>query len=114
MTQFIQRRVLCSAASAISLLIVLRTTTLSAALVTDPNDPRNWQGATVGTFAALYYGADTPANRQLVVDNQLLDDGLFNFAGATPATVISAVGIAGTGTSLDSTGTGSYAYVSGG
>ena len=24
-----------------------------AALLADPNDPRNWQGATVGTFADL-------------------------------------------------------------
>lgn len=45
--------------------------------ITDPNDPRNWQGATVGTFAQLIHGADTLANRQLIVDSQLLDDGLW-------------------------------------
>lgn len=59
-----------------------------AALVTDPNDARNWQGATVGTFAALYYGSDTLVNRQLVVSNQLLDDSNFSAAGYTPASMI--------------------------
>src|SRR5262245_25211443 len=84
-------------------------------LLTDPNDPRNWQGATVGTFATLYYGADTPANRQLVIDNNLLDDGIFGFAGATPATLLpSRSAVIGTGESSDLTGTGSYAYTSGG
>jgi hypothetical protein len=81
--------------------------------VTDPNDPRNWQGATVGTFAQLFYGADNAANRQLVVDNELLDDGLFPFAGATPASLVPnawSLGAVSTGTSLDLTGTGSYNY----
>lgn len=69
--------------------------------VTDPNDPRNWLGATVGTFAALYYGADTLANRQRVVDNQLLVDGIFDPTGAVPATLVSAGGNGGClGTSL--------------
>jgi hypothetical protein len=85
-----------------------------AAPVTDPNDPRNWQGATVGTFAGLYFGSDTLANRQQVIDKGLLDDGLFSFAGATAATLIKADGLLGTGTSLDTTGTGSFAYTSGG
>jgi hypothetical protein len=86
----------------------------SAVLVTDPNDPRNWQGATVGTFAALYYGSDTLANRQLVVDNQLLDDGIFDPTDFIPSTLIISVGQysgQGGGTSLDLTGTGSYDYV---
>ena len=48
-----------------------------AATVTDPNDARSWQGATVGTFAALIYGTDTLANRQLIVGAALLDDGLW-------------------------------------
>ena len=48
-----------------------------ALLVTDPNDGRNWQGATVGTFANLVYGSNTLATRTQVVTNQLLDDGLF-------------------------------------
>lgn len=84
-----------------------------AALVTDPNDPRVWQGATVGTFAALYYGSDTPANRQAVVDDQLLDDGIFNSAGYTAATLVAtpwASGFVSTGFSHDLTGTGSFAY----
>ena len=49
-----------------------------AALLTDPNDARSWQGANVGTFATLYYGSNTLANRQLVIDNKLMDDGIFN------------------------------------
>lgn len=88
-------------------------TAAQAALVTDPNDARSWQGATVGTFAALYYGTDTLANRQLVVTNQLLDDGLFNSAGFAAATLISGGGGC-LGTSTDSTGTGSLAYFCGG
>jgi hypothetical protein len=80
----------------------------NAVLLTDPNDARSWQGATVGTFAALYYGSDTLANRQLVIDNKLLDDGLFDFKGATAAAMIAGGG--GTGRSLDTTGSGSFAY----
>ncbi len=88
--------------------------TASAALITDPNDARNWQGATVGTFAQLYYGADNATTRQQVVDNQLLDDGLFDPTGYTLSTMIQNVGGAAAGTSLDTTGTGSYAYSLGG
>ncbi len=80
----------------------------SAALVTNPDDPRIWQGATVGTFAQLYYGSNTLANRQLVVDNKLLDDGIFNSTGFVGAAMIAGGG--GVGTSLDLTGTGGYAY----
>ena len=36
----------------------------SAALVTNPNDVRTWQGATVGTFANLFYGADNSTTRE--------------------------------------------------
>ena len=54
-----------------------------AALITDPNDPRTWQGAGVGTFAQLFYGADNLANRTLVVNNKLLDDSFFNASGFT-------------------------------
>ncbi|CAG1016215.1 hypothetical protein BURC_01199 [Burkholderiaceae bacterium] len=82
----------------------------SAALVTDPDDARSWQGATVGTFAQLYYGSNTLANRQLVVNNNLLDDGIFSSAGFVGATMIQATGVGSTGTSLDNTGTGSYGY----
>ncbi len=60
----------------------------SAGLIADPNDSRNWQGANVGTFANLFYGSNTSANRQLVVDNNLLDDGVFNTAGYTVGTLI--------------------------
>jgi hypothetical protein len=94
--------------------ILLPAHVASAVLVTDPNDPRIWQGATVGTFAALYYGSDTPANRQLVVDNQLLDDGIFDPTDYIASTLIISVGQysgQGGGTSLDLTGTGGYAYV---
>lgn len=82
----------------------------AAAPVTNPDDPRNWQGATVGTFAQLYYGSDTSVTRQQVIDRGLLDDGVFNATG-TAGTLISATGIIGCGASLDTTGTGSLAYV---
>lgn len=62
--------------------------TASAALVTNASDPRSWQGATVGTFAQLYYGADNATNRGLVVSNQLLDDSYFNASGYTGASLI--------------------------
>ena len=84
-----------------------------ADLVTNPDDPRNWQGATVGTFAELYYGSNTLANRQLVVTNTLLDDGIFNTTGYLAGTLIKSIGDysgQGGGTSTDLTGTGGYAY----
>lgn len=97
--------------------------TASAAPVSDPNDPRSWQGATVGTFAQLYYGSNTPANRTLVTSNQLLDDGYFNGSGYTGASLIKYNGVDtvanpgyGTyGTSLDQPGSsngsdGTYNY----
>lgn len=86
-----------------------------AILLTDPNDARDWQGATVGTFAALYYGSNTLANRQLVIDNQLLDDGIFDPTGYLAASLVSAGGSGGClGTSFDLTGTGSLGYGCGG
>lgn len=93
------------------LFLLLGSAAANAALLTDPNDPRNWQGATVGTFAALYYGADTPANRQLVIDNKLLDDGIFDPTGSTGANLIKGGTRNSTGYSTDVTGTGSFAYV---
>ena len=63
--------------------------------ITDPDDARNWQGATVGTFAQLYYGADNAVNRQLAVDNNLLDDGIFNSSGFSAATLIAGGATAG-------------------
>jgi hypothetical protein len=91
-------------------LLVAQIPLATAALVTDPNDGRSWQGATVGTFAALYYGSDTLANRQQVVDNGLLDDSLFPTTGYITAAMIQATGVSSSGTSLDLTGTGSYGY----
>jgi YD repeat-containing protein len=41
--------------------------------LTNPNDARNWQGATIATFQQLY-GYPT---KQAVIDAQLLDDGIF-------------------------------------
>jgi hypothetical protein len=67
----------------------------SATLITDPNDARSWQTANVGTFAQLYYGANTLANRQLVVDNKLLDDGIFNSSGFSAASLLSGGSCAG-------------------
>jgi len=82
-----------------------------AVLVTNPNDPRSWQGATVGTFANLYFGADNATTRQQVIDAQLLDDGIFDTTGYSAATLISPGGTGGClGTSFDTSGTGSYAY----
>ncbi len=95
--------------------VVLVANIVSAALLTDPNDVRSWQGATLGTFATLFYGSDTPVTRQQVVTNQLLDDGIFNPSAYLPATLLSAGGSGGClGTSLDLTGTGSYGYSCGG
>lgn len=95
-----------------------------AALVTNPDDPRSWQGATVGTFAGLYYGSNTLANRQQVVNNNLLDDGNFDPTGYTQGSMIKYNGVnvianpsyGSYGTSLDQPnvnngGTdGSYSY----
>lgn len=93
---------------------LLLTQAASAALITDPDDARIWQGATVGTFAQLFYGSNTLANRQQVVNNGLLDDSFFNTAGFFAAPLIQCNGcISGvneSGISLDTTGTGSLGY----
>lgn len=107
--------------------LLLGVTTAHASLITDPNDARSWQGANVGTFANLYYGADTAANRQLVVDNNLLDDGNFDATGYTQGNLVKFNGVDVTanpgygsyGTSFDQPGVsngydGSYAYTTGG
>lgn len=107
MNQNDNRRRLSVAAAAAAL---FTAQTALAALITDPDDARSWQGATVGTFAQLYYGSNTLANRQLVVNNQLLDDGVFNATGFVTGNMIQAIGVTSTGTSLDTTGTGSYGY----
>lgn len=86
-----------------------------AALLTNPLDPRVWQGAGVGTFTALYYGSDTPTNRASLIADGLLDDGVFSSAGYTAGTLMSTPWLTGggggcLGTSYDLTGTGSYGY----
>jgi hypothetical protein len=94
----------------------------NAALITDPNDARVWQGANVGTFAQLLYGSNTLANRQQIVDNQIMDDGIFNSSGYTAGTLIRLNGdnnpgavLGNCGRSLDTNGPtpgydGTYAY----
>ncbi|MBL8491946.1 MAG: PEP-CTERM sorting domain-containing protein [Rhodocyclaceae bacterium] len=99
-----------------ALVLVSLAQAASAALVTDPNDGRTWQGASVGTFASLFYGSNTLANRQLVIDKGLLDDGVFNTAGFTAAPLIACdgcqtgAGANAAGRSNDLTGTGSFDY----
>jgi hypothetical protein len=104
-TRYLMVRQLC-----VTLLFLGVSAAATATPITNPDDPRNWQGATVGTFAQLYYGSNTLANRQLVVARGLLDDGVFNASG-TPGTLVGALGIIGCGSSLDTTGTGSLAYI---
>ncbi len=85
----------------------------SATPLTDPNDPRVFQGATVGTFANLYYGSDTPATRQQVITNGLLDDGIFDTTGFVQSTLLPtawANANTATGFSHDLTGVGGYDY----
>jgi PEP-CTERM motif len=98
---------------ALSTTLLASTLCSQAALLTDPNDARSWQGANIGTFAALYYGANTLANRQLVIDNKLMDDGTFNSQGYLAGTLIKSIGQysnQGGGTSTDLTGTGDFGY----
>jgi len=90
----------------------------AANIVTNPNDGRTWQGASVGTFAQLFYGSDTLATRTQVTTNQLLDDDIFYRNNYQPATLLanawSLGGGGGTlGVSFDTTGTGSYGYGNG-
>jgi hypothetical protein len=59
-----------------------------AALVINEADARSWQGANVGTFAQLFYGSNTQANRQQVVTNQLMDDSNFDATGYTSGSLI--------------------------
>jgi hypothetical protein len=83
--------------------------------ITDPNDPRIWQGATIGTFAQLFFGVNNATTRQQVVTNGLLDDGLFSTTGFTAAPLIQCnsciTAPTQAGKSLDITGTGSYGYI---
>lgn len=59
-----------------------------AALVTDPNASTSWQGADVGTFARLFYGSNTLATRQALINRHILDDGHFDANGYQPGTLI--------------------------
>ena len=106
---------------AAALVAALMPAAAGAVPVTDPNDGRSWQGATVGTFAGHFFGSDTPANRKLVVDfanagaNSMLDDGIFDptgfVTGSLEATPWATGGGGGClGISGDSTGTGSLGY----
>ncbi len=54
------------------LVLLILASSANATLLTDPNDARSWQGATVGTFAELIYGSNTLANRQQIIDDKLL------------------------------------------
>jgi LruC domain-containing protein len=73
----------------ITLLMLAISAPALAAPVTNPNDTRNWQGATIGTFAALIYGTDNATTRQNLINAGTLDDGIFpncvaaNFTGPT-------------------------------
>lgn len=90
-------------------------------LITNPNDPRSWQKATLATFAEEFFGKNTLANRRKLVDRQMLDDGRFDLTNTFPATLMATPWALGTGGStshrgertlefLDSKGTGSYDY----
>lgn len=74
-----------------TLAALLCSSTAFAAPVTDPNDGRIWQGATVGTFATLLHGANNATTRQQVITNGTLDDAPFptcvanGFPGPTSA-----------------------------
>jgi hypothetical protein len=90
-------------------------------LVTNANDGRVWQGATMATFAEMFFGKNTLANRRKLVDQKMLDDGRFDLTNTFPATLMATPWALGTGGSashrggrvvemLDTKGTGSYAY----
>ena len=100
-----------------SAVFLVAAATSEAAPITDPNDPRIWQGANLGTFANLFYGSNTLSTRQQVVDNLLLDDGIFDPRGYRAGTLVMnawANSATAAGLSTDLTGTGSYHYYQGG
>jgi hypothetical protein len=112
-------------ASTISVMLVtlaVLSVPANAATVTDPNDPRVWQGATVGTFAQLIHGSNTLANRTLITSAGLLDDSFFSPVGYLTGSLVAtpwAMGTGGSpnhnggnsrGYSHDLTGVGGYAY----
>jgi hypothetical protein len=59
--------------------------TAHAALLTNPNDPRTWQGASVSTFANLF-----GITNQEVINRGLLDDSHFDITQGSPAAMITA------------------------
>ena len=73
-------------------IILLAASTVRGAPLTNPNDPRVWQGATIGTFAGLLFGADTLENRQRIIDDEMLDDGVFDAEGFEADALSVAVG----------------------
>lgn len=103
-----------------SLAAVTASIPANALPVTNPDDPRTWQGASVSTFAELYFGSTNLAARQAVTGNgvaanSMLDDGKINTAGWIAGTLVAGSGGGGClGTSTDSTGTGDYGYFCGG
>ena len=75
-----------------------------AALLTDPDDPRTWQGASVETFRVAFGFA----TRQDVIDAHILDDGTFvDPAGLTFGNYIGPV-VGASGFTPDPT---SYSYI---
>lgn len=77
----------------VAFIATLTTCNAYASLVTNPNDSRSWQEASVGTFAQLFYGANTAMTRQQVIDHQLLDDGYFDPRGYLAGSLIRLNGI---------------------
>ncbi len=67
---------------AVVTLLLLTPRPVPAAPITDPNDPRSWQGATVETFRALL----GYATRQDLVSASILDDAVFPHTSAYAAT----------------------------
>lgn len=62
--------------------LLLLASPVSAAPITDPNDPRSWQGANLETFRSLLGFATL----QDLVDANILDDGIFPNAAAYAST----------------------------
>ena len=77
----------------------------SATLLTDPNDPRDWQGATVETFRVAFGFA----TRQDVINAQILDDGTFTDpSGLTFGNYIGPTNIGASGFTPDPTNPPAY------
>jgi len=86
-----------------------------AAPVTNPDDARTWQGASVGTFAQLYFGANNATTRQQVIDAGLLDDDIFDPTGFITGTLVQTTGVGSAGFSTGQAGDADpYAYSIGG